>query len=249
MNGLKGLNFNVEVAGVPISCTSFEYVLKEMDKTIQTPSEKKYISITNTESMYHARRIQEHLDYIKGANFSLCDGIGSVIGGYFWGHNIHRLNGPILVLKACDYGQTRGLRHYFYGGGEGVAEKMSKKLTEKFPEMITAGTYCPPYRKLSFEEDEEIIAMINESKPDIVWVGLGLVKQERWIGEHLGKIDASWMVGVGGAFDYHSGNIPWAPKWIQIIGMEWLFRTILQPRLRIKRYYWSFIFLFESLCV
>ena len=238
---------NVEVYGVSVSCTNWEYVLSVMERVIKARNSHEYISITNTESMYHARHIPEHLEYIKGARFSLCDGIGSVIASYAFGHSVPRLNGPILMLKACEYGEKRGWRHFFYGGNEGVADLMAEKLTEKFPGLITAGTYFPPFRPLTQEEDKEVVDLINEARPDIVWVGLGLLKQEQWIADHLNKIDVPWMVGVGGAFDYHSGAIAWAPKWIQAIGMEWLFRLILQPRQRFKRYYWSYVFMFEAI--
>jgi len=242
----RGCDRTVHVSGIPVSCVTFDEVLAEMDRLIRERDSEEYISITNTESMYHAVRIPEHLDYIRGARFSLCDGIGSVIAGLAWGHRIPRRNGPILMLKACEYGVSRGWRHFFYGGKEGVADLMAEKLTEQFPGLITAGTYCPPFRPLTPEEDEEVVRMINESRPDIVWVGLGLLKQEQWVADHLHRVHAPWMSGVGAAFDYHAGTVPWAPKWIQAIGMEWLYRTILQPRLRIKRYVWSYIFMFQS---
>jgi N-acetylglucosaminyldiphosphoundecaprenol N-acetyl-beta-D-mannosaminyltransferase len=152
-----------------------------------------------------------------------------------------------LLLKVCEYGEKRGWRHFFYGGNEGVADLMAEKLKEKFPGLITAGTYFPPFRPLTLEEDKEVVDLINQARPDIVWVGLGLLKQEQWIADHLNKIDVPWMVGVGGAFDYHSRAIPWAPNWIQAIGMEWLFRIILQPRQRFKRYHWSYVFMFEAI--
>ena len=107
--------------------------------------------------------------------------------------------------------------------------------------------YAPPFCQLTLNEEEKLINLIQESKADIVWVGLGLLKQEKWIANHLKKIQVPWMIGVGGAFDYHSGNISWAPKWVQTIGLEWLYRLALQPRLRIKRYYWSFIFMFQAI--
>lgn len=238
---------NVYMAGISVSCTTFHDVLLEMDTKIKARSLRNYISITNTESMYHALRIKDHLNYVNNANFSLCDGIGSVIAGKFWGHNIPRLNGPILMLKACEFGQERGWRHFFYGGKEGVADTMVDKLRQRYPKLISAGTYCPPFRTLSPEEDRRIMKAINDARPDIVWVGLGLLKQERWIDDHMDKIDVPWMCGVGAAFDYHSEAVPWAPPLIQKLGMEWLFRTIIQPKQRIKRYVWSFIFLFEAI--
>jgi len=235
------------VSDIPVNCGSWEEVLNILDKRITEKRKSGYISITNTESMYHALRIPEHFEYVRGADLSLCDGIGSVIAGYAWGADIPRLNGPILVLKACGYGVTKQWKHFFYGGAEGVADEMVRQLKEKFPDMISVGTYCPPFRPLTEEEDQAVVDMINDAAPDIVWVGLGLLKQEKWVADHLGKLNVPWMSGVGAAFDYHSGNVPWAPQWIQAIGMEWLYRTIIQPHKRIKRYYWSFIFLFESL--
>ena len=246
-DNLHGMKANVAIDGIRVTCTTFDHVLSEMGRAIEQRSIYNYICITNTESMYHALRIAEHLTYINNSTFSLCDGIGSVIAGLAFGYKIPRLNGPILMLKACDYGVSRNWRHFFYGGKEGVADLMAEKLTEKNPGLIVAGTYCPPFRQLTLEEEKKVIELIQDSKADIVWVGLGLLKQEKWIASHLNKIRVPWMVGVGAAFDYHAGTVPWAPQWMQAIGMEWLYRLFLQPRLRIKRYYWSFIFMFQSI--
>lgn len=234
------------VSMIAVDDCSFDGVLSVVSDNIVV-SAHDYISITNTESMYHALRNKAHFEYINHAAFSLCDGIGSVIAAFFWGHRIPRRNGPIFMLKAIDYGQKLGWRHYFYGGGRGVADEMVRRLKQQFPDMISCGTCCPPFRELTSEEEHNIVQMIINAKPDIVWVGLGLLKQEKWIADHLDKLNVPWMVGVGAAFDYHSGNVPWAPAWVQAVGMEWLFRTIIQPHKRIKRYYWSFIFMFESI--
>jgi N-acetylglucosaminyldiphosphoundecaprenol N-acetyl-beta-D-mannosaminyltransferase len=186
------------------------------------------------------------LSYIQGSDFSLCDGVGVIAAGYFWGVRINRYNGPILQLDCCNYGQSLGWRHFFYGGKEGVADLMAENLRKQFPNLKVVGTYCPPFRELSPEEDEQVVMMINASEPDIVWVGLGLVKQEAWIANHLNNVKSAWMVGVGAAFDYHSGVVPWAPKWIRNLGLEWLFRLIIQPKLRAKRYWWSLVFVLEA---
>jgi N-acetylglucosaminyldiphosphoundecaprenol N-acetyl-beta-D-mannosaminyltransferase len=196
--------------------------------------------------MYHGLRIESHGDYIRDADFSLCDGVGVIIAGWAWGHRIRRFNGPVLQLAAIDYGQRRKWRHFFYGGKPGVADQMASRLIERYPDLLVCGTYCPPFYEMSQEEDNQVIQMINECKPDIVWVGLGLVKQERWIQQHLNRIQAPWMIGVGAAFDYHAGAIPWAPSVMRALGLEWLFRLIIQPRLRARRYWWSLIFVLES---
>lgn len=234
------------VCGIPVSQVGLDEVLQQIDQRIRSKRAGAYISITNTESMYHALRLPHHFEYIKNADFSLCDGVGVIAAGLAWGHRIRRLNGPILQLECCRYGISRGWRHFFYGGKEGVAEKMAENLKEMFPGLIVAGTFCPPFRVLTPQEDSEVVGLINDAEPDIVWVGLGLLKQERWIADHVNRIHAPWMCGVGAAFDYHSGAVPWAPAWIRRLGCEWIFRLILQPKLRAKRYWWSFVFVLEA---
>ena len=234
------------IMDIPVYSGPPSVVLEEMDRVISTRKMGAYISITNTESMYHALRRPDHLKFIQEANFSLCDGVGVIAAGYFWGLKINRYNGPILQLDCSEYGQSRGWRHFFYGGKEGVAELMSEKLKEQFPQLQVVGTYCPPFRELTEQEDEDVVRMINECRPDIVWVGLGLIKQEAWIARHLHRVKVPWMVGVGASFDYHSGAVPWAPLWIRALGLEWVFRLIIQPKLRAKRYWWSFVFVAEA---
>lgn len=238
---------NAYISGLPVTKDSFSEILQRIEDCIERKTVANYISITNTESMYHAMRIPEHRRYIEDSNYSLCDGIGVVIAGFAWGETVPRRNGPVLMLKACEYGLDKGWRHFFYGGKEGVPELLEEKLKEKFPGLNVVGKYSPPFRELNDAEKQSVIQQIRSAKPDIVWVGLGLLKQESWIASVRHEVGAPWMVGVGAAFDYHAGTVPWAPKWMQAIGMEWLYRTVIQPKLRIKRYIWSFQFVFESI--
>ncbi|HVW77356.1 MAG TPA: WecB/TagA/CpsF family glycosyltransferase [Alloacidobacterium sp.] len=234
------------IDGLPISEGAPDQVLAEIDRAIAAGEQGRYISITNTESMYHGLRKPDHGRYIRNADFSLCDGVGVIIAGWAWGHKIKRYNGPILQLDCSQYGEARGWRHFFYGGKEGVADEMARRLKEKYPGLIVCGTFTPPFRQLTAEEDAAVVAQINAAKPDIVWVGLGLIKQEKWIAEHLGRVTAPWMVGVGAAFDYHAGAVSWAPAPIRALGLEWLFRLIIQPRLRAKRYWWSGVYVVQA---
>ena len=234
------------IEGLPISLVGPRKVLAEMQRAIEARETGHYISITNTESMYHGLRVPAHGAFIRDADFSLCDGVGVIVAGWFWGHRIARLNGPVLQLEASAHGATRGWRHFFYGGKEGVADEMARRLKEQYPGIEVCGTYCPPFRPLTPEEDEALVQRINDARPDIVWVGLGLLKQERWIAEHLHRVQAPWMVGVGAAFDYHAGAIPWAPPVLRALGMEWIFRLIIQPKLRAKRYWWSLVYVVEA---
>jgi len=234
------------LAGIPISMETHEGVLADIERRIAECRPGGSVSITNTESMYHALRRPDHLAFIRRTEHSLCDGVGVIVAGWFWGLKIQRYNGPILQLDCSERGQKQGWRHFFYGGKEGVADEMARRLREQFPKIEIVGTYCPPFRPLSYEEDEVVVDIINESRPDIVWVGLGLVKQEQWITAHLARVNAPWMVGVGAAFDYHSGAVPWAPWLLRVLGLEWLFRLIIQPRLRAKRYWWSLVFVVQA---
>lgn len=234
------------IKGLPISQESHQEVLDAMAQAIDKREVGRYISITNTESMYHGLRDEGHGRFIRNADFSLCDGVGVIVAGKAWGHDIERFNGPVLQLEASDFGRARGWRHFFYGGKDGVAEEMARRLKEQFPGLNVVGTYTPPFRALTPEEDQQVVDQINATQPDIVWVGLGLLKQERWIADHLHRVKAPWMVGVGAAFDYHAGTVPWAPWVLRALGLEWLFRLIIQPKLRAKRYWWSLVWVIEA---
>jgi N-acetylglucosaminyldiphosphoundecaprenol N-acetyl-beta-D-mannosaminyltransferase len=205
--------------------------------------ERGYISITNSESVYHAMRISAHRQYINNADFSCCDGIAAVLAGKLLGIKIPRLHGPDLMLNCCKYGVDKGWKHYFYGGKNGVPQLLSKKLSEKFPGMETAGLYSPPFRPLTPAEDETVISRIEDTKPDILWVGLGLLKQEKWIAAHQNKINVPWIIGVGAAFDFLSDTIKRAPKTFRDMGLEWLYRLVFEPRMFVRNIYSLSIFL------
>jgi N-acetylglucosaminyldiphosphoundecaprenol N-acetyl-beta-D-mannosaminyltransferase len=234
------------IMGLPVSLQSQPQVMQRMAEVIAAREPGHVIAITNTETMYQGLRAEWLGRYIREADFSLCDGVGVVVAGWAWGHRIERFTGPYLQLAASDQGRAHGWRHFFYGGKPGVPEEMARRLGERYPGLVVCGTYSPPFRALSPEEDERIVEMINETRPDIVWVGLSLPKQERWIQEHLHRVRAPWMVGVGAAFDYHSGAVPWAPPLARRLGVEWIFRLLREPKLRAPRYWRSFVFVLES---
>ncbi len=136
----------------------------------------------------------------------------------------------------CERSSARGTRHFFYGGGPGVAESLAERLQARFPGLEVAGTHTPPFRPLSEAEDASVVRLINESRADIVWVGLSTPKQERWMAAHLGRLEAPVMLGVGAAFDFHAGVIARAPAWMQKSGLEWCYRLASEPRRLWRRY-------------
>jgi N-acetylglucosaminyldiphosphoundecaprenol N-acetyl-beta-D-mannosaminyltransferase len=129
-----------------------------------------------------------------------------------------------------------GYKQFYYGGGEGVADKLRQALVASYPGLKVVGTLCPPFRQLTDDEDAAVVAAINAARPDIVWVGLSTPKQELWMASHLGRIEAPVMIGVGAAFDFLAGLKPQAPLWMQRSGLEWLFRLCSEPRRLWRRY-------------
>lgn len=192
--------------------------------------ERHYVTITNPHSVMLCRRDGEMGRATRDASLTLPDGVGIVLAARVLGYEHGgRVAGPELVLRCCDWGREAGLRHYFYGGAPGVAETMIERLSAAYPGMTVAGHYSPPYRKLSCEEDAAMVEQINATQPDVVWIGLGAPKQEKWMAEHAGRVAAAAMVGVGAAFDFHSGRVKWAPAWMRRSGLEWLFRLASEP--------------------
>ena len=149
---------------------------------------------------------------------------------------VERVYGPDLMLAVCDAGRATGLRHYFYGGAPGVAELLRDKLTARFPGLEVVGMFTPPYRPLTSDELATLRADVARTRPDIIWVGLSTPKQERFMAEHWRSLDAGLLIGVGAAFDFHSGRVPQAPRWMQRSGFEWLFRLATEPRRLGPRY-------------
>lgn len=234
------------IQGLPISCVSRDYVLAEVGRAIDAEETGHFVAVTNPENMYHGLRIPSIGQYIRNSDFSVCDGVGVILAGLAWGHVVPRFSGPTLQLECSKYGVSKGWRHFYYGGKPGVADEMARRLKEQYPGLIVCGTYCPPFGELSPEEDARIVEIINAAKPDIVWVGLGVPAKERWIASHLGRLNVPWLIGVGAAFDYHSGAIPWAPAPIRAIGMEWLYRLIVEPKMRAKRTWWHLVYVVQT---
>jgi N-acetylglucosaminyldiphosphoundecaprenol N-acetyl-beta-D-mannosaminyltransferase len=140
------------------------------------------------------------------------------------------------MLRFFQEATSAHCRHFFYGGAPGVADVLAHKFALQFPTHEIAGTFSPPYRNLSPDEDREMCSMINDANSDIIWVGLGTPKQERWMHNHRHLLSAPVLVGVGAAFDFHAGRVRSAPTWMGDHGLEWLFRLAQEPRRLWHRY-------------
>ncbi len=196
----------------------------------------RYVTICNVHVVVSASRDVAYRDVINSSDLATPDGapvawmlrrLGFV--------NQPRISGPDLMAVLCERCATGGIPVYFYGSTEGTLAALAKRLRIVFPGLGIAGMESPPFRPLSVEEDAASVERINASGAGIVFVGLGCPKQECWMAEHRGRVNAV-MIGVGAAFDFHAGTIRRAPQWMQNTGLEWLHRLCSEPRRLWRRY-------------
>jgi N-acetylglucosaminyldiphosphoundecaprenol N-acetyl-beta-D-mannosaminyltransferase len=164
------------------------------------------------------------------------DGMPLVWLGKRTGLRVERVCGPDFMPAVVGRGIDLGRSHFFFGGAPGTPEALAARLATMYPGMRVAGTLSPPFRASTPEEDEAIVAQINEAAPDYVWVGLGAPKQDLWVADHRSLLRAPVLLAVGAAFDFHSGRLRRAPRWMQRSGTEWLYRLAIEPRRLAGRY-------------
>ena len=219
----------INMLGVGISAINISDALQQMERWIET-KEQHYVCVCPNHTIMESQRDRELRRIVNSAGLATPDGMSVVWACKFYGYsNVERVYGPDLMLAFSALAAEKGYTNFFYGGAEGVPEELAEILCQRFPGLKVVGTYSPPFRPLTPEEDKVIVETINQANPDVVWVGLGMPKQELWMGEHLGRIAAPVMVGVGAAFDFLSGRKEWAPRWMQRNGLEWLFRLLHEP--------------------
>lgn len=214
-----------------------------MDKTIAYLNENldvlkgNYICVSNVHTTVMAYRDRDYQKVQNAGAMALPDGkplsIVSRRRG-FW--EAQRVPGPDLMVRLFRESKEKGYRHYFYGSTENTLQMLKENLKKEYPWLKIVGMYSPPFRRLTPEEDEEVIGKINETEPDFIWVALGAPKQEQWMYEHQNKVKGL-MIGVGAAFDFSAGTVKRAPKWMQECCLEWLYRITQDPVRLIPRYF------------
>lgn len=173
----------------------------------------------------------------SGSLLNLPDGMPLVWIGRRLGYSaITRVYGPDLLEAVSEAGRATGLRHFYYGGAPGVTDALAASVLSRFPGLQVAGTFTPPFRELTAPEFTAFAGCLAETHPDVLWVGVGSPKQEEFMARHWKDLDAGILVGVGAAFDFLSGRIPQAPRWMRQSGLEWLFRLGTEPRRLWRRY-------------
>lgn len=226
----------VNILGVGVTPVNLPQTINILEQW-RAEGRREYVLCTTVHGIMEAQKDPEIRSALNRSGLTTEDGMPLVWwcqrGGY---PNAGRVYGPDLLLAMCERAPQTGHRHYFYGGSPRVVEALVSRLVQRFPGLIVAGYRSPPFRPLTQEEDAADVRAINEARPDYVWVGIGMPKQDKWIVRHVGKIEAAALLGVGAAFDFVAGAKPQAPLWMQRSGLEWLFRLITEPRRLAHRY-------------
>ena len=230
----------VNVLGVQISATSYDEVVKTCAAWISArDSEPRayYICVTSVHGVMEARKDEGIRSILNGADIATPDGMPLVWALRSFGRpEQQRVYGPNLMLALCDQAARLGHRVFLYGGRPETLDTLQSNLLVRFPKLIIAGSYSPPFGPLSQEEEERVRNMVLEAAPSLVFVGISTPKQERWMAEHRDVFPGVVMVGVGAAFDFHAGRVRQAPGWMQRNGLEWLFRLTREPSRLWRRY-------------
>ena len=172
----------------------------------------------------------------NGAAYVFADGAPIAFAQRMLGFSkAKRVAGPDFMERVFRATSDGRLSHFFYGSSKETLERLEKSLLTRYPRLRIKGMLSPPYRNLSRREDEDFLRRINEAQADLVWIGLGAPKQEKWMAEHKGRLHGL-MIGVGAGFDFHAGTVKRAPKWVQLMGLEWLFRLSQDPKRLLFRY-------------
>lgn len=195
-----------------------------------------YVCVRDVHGVMQSHRDPELRAIHNRSLLTTADGMPVVWVGRAQGHRMSRVRGPDLMLEVCERSVGTGLSHFFYGGAEGVAEQLAETLSRRFPGLEVAGTYAPPFRPLGEREERELVEQVESARPDFFWVGLGTPKQERFMAAYQPRLPDTVMLGVGAAFDIHTGRIRQAPVWVRDTGFEWLYRLAQEPRRLLPRY-------------
>lgn len=222
------------VLGVPISITSLDDASARIHRWARD-DRGRFVFIREVAGLMATLENPELMELHRRASMVTPDGMPLVWLGKLKGKPVSRTCGPDLMNRVLSDSEASGLRHYFYGGKEGVAEKLRASFIKRFPKLQVVGIGCPPFRPLTPNELSEVADEINASGADVVWIGISSPKQE-FLMRDLQPLVHCTMLGVGAAFDFHSGEVSRAPVWMQKSGFEWLYRLGSEPGRLWKRY-------------
>jgi len=228
---LKEIPF-IEVLRCKVHLVQIPEVIDKISYWIEKEREKyHFVVVTGMHGVMEGHKDKKFQEILNSADLFVPDGISLIWTAHLRGFPLKkRVSGADLMLEFFKISNERGYKNFFYGDTKETLNLLVKKISMNFPDLKIVGFYSPPFRPLTQKEDEEIIEKINQEKPDILWVALGLPQQERWIFEHRDKLEVPVVIGVGAAFKFLSGKVKRAPTWMGNHGLEWLWRFFQEPR-------------------
>jgi N-acetylglucosaminyldiphosphoundecaprenol N-acetyl-beta-D-mannosaminyltransferase len=226
-----------DVLGTRVSLVDYDDVMDWIDAMVAA-AQRGYICVAPVHTIMAAREDPDLRAAVAGASLTVPDGQPIVWALNALGHHLgDRVYGPTLMARYCERSAATGVRMFLYGGrDEDAARRLEHVLVSRYPGLRIAGRYVPPFRPLTEVERDAVAAEINASRADVVWVGIGVPKQEKWMASMRDRLEAPVLVGVGAAFDFHAGLVAQAPRWLQRAGLEWAFRLLQEPRRLWRRY-------------
>jgi N-acetylglucosaminyldiphosphoundecaprenol N-acetyl-beta-D-mannosaminyltransferase len=229
-----------DLLGVPVAMVDYDRAIEVMDGLVAN-RDPGYVCVAPVHALIEARRSREMADALSGSTLVVPDGMPLVWAANLLGEDLRdRVYGPELMLRYSDRCAERGHRVWLYGGrDQGTLVQLALSMRQRHPGIQIVGGYSPPFRPLTQEEEEAIVAQINEARPDVLWVGIGVPKQEKWMARMRDRLEVPVMCGVGAAFDFHAGRISMAPRWMQEHGLEWIYRIAQEPRRLLPRYLYT----------
>jgi N-acetylglucosaminyldiphosphoundecaprenol N-acetyl-beta-D-mannosaminyltransferase len=226
-----------EILGLPIAMTSYEEAMDVMDGMVER-RERGYVCAVAVHAVMVAQSDPEMRAAITGSTLTVPDGMPLVWAANLLGEGLdNRVYGPELMRRYTDRCASEGHRVWLYGGrDQGSLVQLALRTRQRHPGIRIVGGYSPPFRPLRPDEEDAVVRQINDDRPDVLWVGIGVPKQEKWMARIRERLDVPVMCAVGAAFDFHAGRISQAPAWMQERGLEWTYRIAQEPRRLLPRY-------------
>jgi N-acetylglucosaminyldiphosphoundecaprenol N-acetyl-beta-D-mannosaminyltransferase len=226
-----------EILGIPIAITDYDGAMSVMDGMIER-RDPGYVCAVAVHAVMVAQDDPVMKAALTSSTLTVPDGMPLVWAANLLGEHLpNRVYGPELMERFNRRCAERGYRVWLYGGrDQGSLVQLALSMRRRNRGIKIVGGYSPPFRDLTDEEEDAIIDLVNEARPDVLWVGVGVPKQERWMLRMRERVNVPVMCGVGAAFDFHAGRISQAPAWMQERGLEWTYRIAQEPRRLLPRY-------------
>lgn len=225
----------ISILGIKVNPITEDELNREIARIIKA-GQKELVLNVNVNAINQALKHSFMKELLNRAKVVFCDGYGVILGARILGAVIpNRITYADWIWTLSALCEREGFSYYFLGAREGIATEAARRLREKYPSLMVAGVQSGYFAKTG-QENEAVINRINQSHPDILILGFGMPMQERWLADNWEKVDARIALTGGACFDFISGTVKRAPRWMADNGLEWLFRYLLEPRRMFVRY-------------